>query len=190
LEHRRRSEQAIVAVVMEAYVNGVSTRKVDRLVEQLGVEGMTKDRVSAMRRHAHASPSAIRRRVQNEFSPGRLAVCRRASRPISLRLRTRLATIDAGNVGCARSAHRQPVPASRIAWQERLPEDGAALATVVDVRPAPPPQLTVPADQRTALVPEPAADAYLGNDVKARVAADRRGLINERTHERASSDER
>jgi transposase-like protein len=48
LEPRRRSEQAIVAVVLEAYVNGVSTRKVDRLVEQLGIEGMTKDRVSAM----------------------------------------------------------------------------------------------------------------------------------------------
>jgi putative transposase len=42
LEPRRRSEQAIVAVVMEAYVNGVSTRKVDRLVEQLGVHGMSK----------------------------------------------------------------------------------------------------------------------------------------------------
>jgi hypothetical protein len=39
LEPRRRSEQAIVAVVLEAYVNGVSTRKVDRLVEQLGIEG-------------------------------------------------------------------------------------------------------------------------------------------------------
>jgi transposase-like protein len=48
LEPRRRSEQAIVAVVLEAYVNGVSTRKVDRLVEQLGIEGMTKDRVSAI----------------------------------------------------------------------------------------------------------------------------------------------
>jgi len=32
LEPRRRSEQAIIAVVLEAYVNGVSTRKVDRLV--------------------------------------------------------------------------------------------------------------------------------------------------------------
>ena len=52
LEPRRRSEQAIVAVVLEAYVNGVSTRKVDRLVEQLGIEGMTKDRVSAMCRGA------------------------------------------------------------------------------------------------------------------------------------------
>ena len=48
LEPRRRWEQAIVAVVMEAYVNGVSTRKVDRLVEQLGIHGMTKDRVSAL----------------------------------------------------------------------------------------------------------------------------------------------
>jgi putative transposase len=48
LEPRRRSEQAIVAVVMEAYVNGVSTRKVDRLVEQLGISGMSKDRVSAL----------------------------------------------------------------------------------------------------------------------------------------------
>ena len=42
LEPRRRAEQAILAVVMEAYVNGVSTRKVDRLVEQLGIHGMSK----------------------------------------------------------------------------------------------------------------------------------------------------
>ena len=48
LEPRRRCEQAIVAVVMEAYDNGVSTRKVDRLVEQLGIHGMTKDRVSTL----------------------------------------------------------------------------------------------------------------------------------------------
>jgi len=51
LEPRRRSEQAIVAAVLEAYVNGVSTRKVDRLVEQLGIGGMTKDRVSALCRN-------------------------------------------------------------------------------------------------------------------------------------------
>ena len=42
LEPRRCSEQAIVSVVLEAYVNGVSTRKVDRLVEQLGIDGMTR----------------------------------------------------------------------------------------------------------------------------------------------------
>ena len=48
LEPRRRAEQALVAVVQEAYVNGVSTRKVDRLVEQLGLAGMSKDQVSRL----------------------------------------------------------------------------------------------------------------------------------------------
>jgi len=62
LEPRRRSEQAIVAVVMEAYVNGVSTRKVDRLVEQLGIGGMTKDRVSALCRALDEHVEAFRSR--------------------------------------------------------------------------------------------------------------------------------
>ena len=62
LEPRRRSEQAIVAVVMEAYVNGVSTRKVDRLVEQLGISGMTKDRVSAVCRGLDERVTAFRER--------------------------------------------------------------------------------------------------------------------------------
>jgi putative transposase len=62
LEPRRRSEQAITAVVMEAYVNGVSTRKVDRLVEQLGIEGMTKDRVSAICRGLNEQVDLFRHR--------------------------------------------------------------------------------------------------------------------------------
>lgn len=48
LEPRRRSEQALVAVVQEAYVNGVSTRKVDRLVEALGLARVSKDQVSRL----------------------------------------------------------------------------------------------------------------------------------------------
>ena len=62
LEPRRRSEQAIVAVVLEAYVNGVSTRKVDRLVEQLGIDGMSKDRVSALCRALDEQVEAFRSR--------------------------------------------------------------------------------------------------------------------------------
>jgi putative transposase len=62
LEPRKRSEQAIVSVVMEAYVNGVSTRKVDRLVEQLGIGSMSKDRVSAMCRGLDQQVSAFRER--------------------------------------------------------------------------------------------------------------------------------
>jgi putative transposase len=43
-----RSQQALIAVVTEACVNGVSTRKGGRLVQQLGDLGMSKDRVSAI----------------------------------------------------------------------------------------------------------------------------------------------
>jgi transposase-like protein len=47
LEPRRRIDQALYAVVMEAYVNGVSTRSVDDLVAALGVEsGISKSEVS------------------------------------------------------------------------------------------------------------------------------------------------
>jgi transposase-like protein len=46
LNARKRSEQPMLGVVMEAYTNGVSTRKVERLIEELGVEGMSKSQVS------------------------------------------------------------------------------------------------------------------------------------------------
>jgi transposase-like protein len=62
LEPRRPCEQAIVSVVMEAYVNGVSTRKVDRLVEQLGISSMSKDRVSALCRDLDERVDAFRGR--------------------------------------------------------------------------------------------------------------------------------
>jgi putative transposase len=69
LEPRRRSEQAIVAVVLEAYVKGVSTRKVDRLVEQLAIEGMTKDRVSALCRGLNEQVEAFRGRPLDGAGP-------------------------------------------------------------------------------------------------------------------------
>jgi len=62
IEPRKRSEQALVAVVQEAYVNGVSTRKVDRLVEQLGLSGMSKDQVSRLCRGLDEQVSAFRER--------------------------------------------------------------------------------------------------------------------------------
>mgnify|MGYP000185294189 CR=1 FL=1 len=47
LEPRRRIDQALYAVVMEAYVNGVSTRSVDNLVNALGIDtGISKSEVS------------------------------------------------------------------------------------------------------------------------------------------------
>ncbi len=48
LEPRRRAERALAAVVQEAYVHGVSTRKVDDLVKALGMGGISKSRVSEL----------------------------------------------------------------------------------------------------------------------------------------------
>lgn len=48
LEPRRRAERALSAVVQEAYVHGVSTRKVDELVKALGITGISKSRVSEL----------------------------------------------------------------------------------------------------------------------------------------------
>lgn len=48
LEPRRRAEQALVAVVAEAYVQGVSTRKVEALVQALGIAGLSKSEVSRL----------------------------------------------------------------------------------------------------------------------------------------------
>jgi transposase-like protein len=62
LEPRRVSEQALVACVQEAYVNGVSTRKVDRLVEALGLAGISKDQVSRLCRELDERVVAFRER--------------------------------------------------------------------------------------------------------------------------------
>jgi putative transposase len=46
LEPRRRTERALSVVVQEAYVHGVSTRKVDELVKALGMGGISKSLMS------------------------------------------------------------------------------------------------------------------------------------------------
>ncbi|MDA8392167.1 MAG: IS256 family transposase [Actinomycetota bacterium] len=48
LQPRRRAEQALIAVVCQAYVEGVSTRRVDDLVKAMGIEGISKSEVSRM----------------------------------------------------------------------------------------------------------------------------------------------
>ncbi len=46
LEPRRRGEEALIAVISEAYVKGVSTRKVEDLMQTLGITGISKSEVS------------------------------------------------------------------------------------------------------------------------------------------------
>jgi transposase-like protein len=69
LEARRRSEQALVAVVAEAYVQGVSTRKVEALVQTLGISGLSKSEVSRMCAALDAQAEAFRTRRLDAVYP-------------------------------------------------------------------------------------------------------------------------
>jgi len=62
LRHRRRAEQALVSVVATSYLLGVSTRRVEKLVEQLGVASLSKAQVSEMAQHLDAQVEAFRNR--------------------------------------------------------------------------------------------------------------------------------
>src|SRR5215203_4048683 len=63
LERRRRIDQALFAVVMEAYLHGVSTRKVDDLVRALGADtGISKSEVSRICADLDAEVGAFRDR--------------------------------------------------------------------------------------------------------------------------------
>ena len=48
LVHRRRAEQALASVIAQAYVEGVSTRRVQDLVEAMGIAGISPSQVSRL----------------------------------------------------------------------------------------------------------------------------------------------
>jgi transposase-like protein len=62
LEPRRKAERALSAVVQEAYVHGVSTRKVDELVQALGMSGISKSQVSRLCEELDAEVECFRNR--------------------------------------------------------------------------------------------------------------------------------
>ncbi|WP_405019948.1 IS256 family transposase [Kitasatospora sp. NBC_00070] len=63
LERRRRIDQALYAVIMEAYVHGVPTRSVDDLVKALGADtGISKSEVSRICQDLDGQPAAFRTR--------------------------------------------------------------------------------------------------------------------------------
>jgi transposase-like protein len=63
LEPRRRAERALHAVVIEAYVKGVSTRKVDDLVKALGIDGISRSEVSRICKTLDGEVAAFRSRT-------------------------------------------------------------------------------------------------------------------------------
>ncbi len=69
LEPRRRAERALLAVVQEAYVQGISTRRVDALVQALGMEGISKSQVSRVCADLDQEVEAFRTRRLEEVYP-------------------------------------------------------------------------------------------------------------------------
>jgi putative transposase len=69
LEPRRRAERALHAVVVEAYVKGVSTRKVDDLVKALGIDGISRSEVSRLCKVLDHDVEAFRSRPIDEHCP-------------------------------------------------------------------------------------------------------------------------
>jgi transposase-like protein len=62
LHPRRRSEKALLAVVQQAYIQGVSTRKVDDLLQALGLTGIDKSKVSRICKELDEGVAAFRQR--------------------------------------------------------------------------------------------------------------------------------
>src|SRR3954464_11268611 len=62
LERRRRAERALTSVVATCYLLGVSTRRMEKLVEQLGVTRLSKSQVSVMAKDLDEQVEAFRTR--------------------------------------------------------------------------------------------------------------------------------
>jgi putative transposase len=65
---KRRSEQALIQVVQEAFINGVSTRKMERLARSLGIEGISAGQVSAITKELDEQVAQFRTRpLEKEY---------------------------------------------------------------------------------------------------------------------------
>jgi transposase-like protein len=69
LERRKRAERALVSVVATCYLLGVSTRRMDRLVQSLGITGLSRSQVSEMAKNLDAQVQAFRTRSLADAGP-------------------------------------------------------------------------------------------------------------------------
>jgi len=69
LEPRRRAERALLSVVQSAYVEGVSTRKMEAVVQALGLQSLDKSQVSRMCRELDGMVKAFRDRPLEDAYP-------------------------------------------------------------------------------------------------------------------------
>ncbi|QAY64764.1 IS256 family transposase [Xylanimonas allomyrinae] len=69
LERRKRAESALTTVVADCYLAGVSTRRMDKLVKTLGIDGLSKSQVSRMAADLDDQVDAFRHRPLGESGP-------------------------------------------------------------------------------------------------------------------------
>ena len=69
LERRKRAETALITVVADCYLAGVSTRRMDKLVKQLGIDGLSKSQVSRMAADLDSIVEDFRHRPLGEAGP-------------------------------------------------------------------------------------------------------------------------
>jgi len=69
VEAKKRSELALMNVIQEAYVNGVSTRKIDKLTKSLGIESISRSQVSIIAKELNEQVEAFRTRRLDKVYP-------------------------------------------------------------------------------------------------------------------------
>jgi transposase-like protein len=89
LEPRKTSEKALVAVIQEAWIGGVSTRRVDDLVQAMGLTGISKSTVSKLCKDCPSS---------NDLRPVG-GLCNGASGPSAVKVRLRFVDASRGDAG-------------------------------------------------------------------------------------------
>ena len=69
LERRKRAESALITVVADCYLAGVSTRRMDKLVKQLGIDSLSKSQVSRMATELDSIVEDFRHRSLDDAGP-------------------------------------------------------------------------------------------------------------------------
>lgn len=68
ITERKRSELALIQVIQEAYVQGVSTRKIEKLAKKLGIENISRSQVSEMSKGLNEQAETFRKRARQTAS--------------------------------------------------------------------------------------------------------------------------
>jgi transposase-like protein len=66
---KKRSEAALINVIQEAYINGVSTRKIEKLAKNLGIDSISRSQVSQITKELNDQVAAFRQRPLQETYP-------------------------------------------------------------------------------------------------------------------------